>query len=429
MKRISITCFFQKMCLSPINIEYVDFFGDKQCRPVGCGKCYECLLQMQNMWKIRMIEESKCWKYCYFFTLTYSDDKLPINLVADYPCGRKIVGELRGKFKNDLLLDSCEEVLSTACKKDIQNWLKRFRTSYIRRRAKHLGCYVRDITSDKELYNRLKPRFSYFVTAEYAPDGEYVDRHGKLRRSSCRPHYHGLIFSDLPRREFAALFADWSKNYGFVKWSSVRPRNGAANVVSAPANYVAKYCAKGEFASRDKDVADEVIEKPWRLMSKGLGASYVEDKRNYHIPPRLKRQKFEDYVDILLDRKYYYDGQFKYKLPRYYIERLYYTRKMFFNEQYNPKTKAFQPVVTYRYVSANNVSLGMQAALQRRIDAADKQRFEVAKSSHPLWSDDQIFAYLDMCERISLEARRKVARDKLNRFYHDNARKNSSLMH
>lgn len=429
MKRISVTYYSLKMCLSPIYIEYVDFFGDRQCRPVGCGKCYECLLQLQNMWKIRMIEESKCWKYCYFFTLTYSDDKLPMNLVADYPCGREIIGELRGKFKKDLLLDSCEEVLSTACKKDIQKWLKRFRTSYIRRRAKHLGCYARDITSNKELYNRLKPRFSYFITAEYAPDGGYVDRHGKLRRSTCRPHYHGMLFTDIPRREISALFADWSNNYGFVKWSPVCPRNDAANAVSAPANYAAKYCAKGEFASRQKDVIDQVVETPWRLISKGLGASYVEDKRNYHIPPRLKRQKFEDYIDILLDRRYYYDGQFRYRLPRYYIERLYYTRKLFKNEKFNYKEKKMVIVDTYRYVSANKISLAMQAQLQCRIAAADKQRFEVVMSAHPLWSDDQIYSYLDKCERASVEARRNVARDKLNRFYHDNAQKNSSLMH
>lgn len=424
---ISVNFCFLIMCLRPIYIEYADFFGERQVRPVGCGKCFECLLQLQNMWKVRMIEESKDWNYCYFFTLTYAPENLPLNLVADYPDCREVVGELRGRAQADLLLDSYEEVLSTACKVDIQKWLKRFRTSYIRRKAKHFGCLVRDITSDKYLYDKFKPRFSYFITAEYAPDGEYVDRHGMLRRSTCRPHYHGMIFTDIPRRDMSLLFADWRQRFGFVKWSPIKPKNDASNFASAPANYTAKYCAKGEFASRAKDVDDGVIEKPWRLISKGLGASFIERQKHTYVPPR-KNMSVDEYVSLVLGRRYYFDGEFKYKLPRYYIERLYYTKKKFTNEIFNPKKKKVVVVDTYRYVATNWLSLAMQAELQRRIVASDKQRFEVAKASHPDWSDVEVFDYFKLCESLSLESRRKVARDKLNRFYKDNERKNPSLM-
>lgn len=427
MSLISVIYCSQTMCLRPIYIEYVDFFGERQSRPVGCGKCYECLLQLQNMWKVRMIEESKCWQYCYFFTLTYASENLPLNLVADYPQGCEVVGELRGRSKDDLLLDSCERVLSTACKADIQKWLKRFRTSYVRRKAKHLGMLVRDITSDKYLYDKLKPRFSYFITAEYAPDGQYVDRHGKLRRSTCRPHYHGMIFTDIPRRDISLLFADWRKRFGFVKWSPVRPKNDATNFASAPANYTAKYCAKGEFASRASDVEAGVIEKPWRLISKGLGSAFIEKNKNYYVPPR-RHMSLEDYVDFVLGRRYYFDGEFRYKLPRYYIERLYYTKKKFQNEIYDPKKKKMVVVDTYRYVASNLLSLSMQAELQRRILAADKQRFENLRATRPDLSDIEIYNILESGKQSTLEARRKAARDKLNRFYKDNERKNPSLM-
>ena len=225
------------MCLNTVPISYEDFLGRKQSIDVPCGKCVECQIDLQNSWKIRMIEESKVWKYAYYFTLTYNDDSLPLNVVATYPDSREIVGELRGKCKKHLLLHSFEQVVSTACKKDVQRWFKRFRTSYIRRRARHLGVYVKDITSDKCLYNQLKPRFSYFVTAEYAPEGEYVDRHGRVRRSSMRPHYHGILFTDISQNEISPLFSDWSNRYGFVNWSSVRSRQDSVNAASAPADY------------------------------------------------------------------------------------------------------------------------------------------------------------------------------------------------
>ena len=213
------------MCLNLSPLSYVDLDGEMQCINVPCGHCYECLLQYQNSWKIRMIEEAKVWKRAYFFTLTYAPENLPMNVVADYPEGREVVGELRGSGVGDLLLDSYETPLSTACKKDVQSWLKRFRTNYVRRKALALGLKVRDVTSDSSLYSSLKPRFTYFITAEYAPEGEYTDRHGKRRKSTQRPHYHGIIFTDIPRSGISLLFGDWTRRFGFVKWEQVRQRS------------------------------------------------------------------------------------------------------------------------------------------------------------------------------------------------------------
>lgn len=39
----------------------------------ACGKCYECRKQKANAWKIRMLEEQKEHKICYFVTLTIDD--------------------------------------------------------------------------------------------------------------------------------------------------------------------------------------------------------------------------------------------------------------------------------------------------------------------------------------------------------------------
>lgn len=44
--------------------------------PVGCGKCIQCRKQRAMSWRIRLSEEIKGEKYCYFVTLTYNEDSL-----------------------------------------------------------------------------------------------------------------------------------------------------------------------------------------------------------------------------------------------------------------------------------------------------------------------------------------------------------------
>lgn len=413
------------MCLCPSPLSYTDLDGEEQVIMIPCNTCYECLIQQQNSWKIRMIEEAKSWKYAYFFTLTYAPSKLPCNIVADFPEGREVVGECRGSVTSDLLLDSYEEVLSTACKKDVQDWLKRYRTSYVRRRAKSLGCYVRDITSNKELYDKCKPRFSYFITAEYAPDGYYTDRHGKLRRSTQRPHYHGILFTSIPQAEIMSLFGDWRKNYGFFQMSRVRQRNNSANAASSCANYCAKYCCKGSFSSRLDDILDGVIEKPWRLMSKGLGRSYL-DNASFHTA-RPYHMTFSDYVDRCIQNAFYFDGNFKYKLPRYYYERLFYTKTTQIRETYVSPEKGYKTSIVSRYVSKSALSVEMQVRIRNRSLLEYQQRFAELRSTRSDLTDDEIHFLLSDYERDSLEARRNAARDKLYTFYRDTDFRNNQI--
>lgn len=405
------------MCVNLSPLSYVDLDGEKQVVMIPCGWCAECLIQQQNSWKIRMIEEAKSWKYAYFFTLTYSPHKLPYNVVADFPEGREVVGECRGNSLDGLLLDSYESVLSTACKKDVQDWLKRFRTSYLRRRARSLGCYVRDITSDKELYDKCKARFSYFVTAEYAPDGYYTDRHGKLRRSTLRPHYHGIIFTSIPQAEIMRLFGDWRCHFGFFQMSRIRQRNNATNAASACADYCAKYCCKGSFSSRLEDIKDKVIEKPWRIMSKGLGRSYL-DNASFHtsIPYNMT---FSQYVDRCIENAFYFDGSFKYKLPRYYYERIFYTKTPQLREIFLGAEKGYKAQVVYRYISKSPLSVEMQVRLRNRALAECQQRFENFLSQNPHLSDEEAVVEFGSYERHSLKARDKAARDKLCKYYRE----------
>ena len=396
------------MCLRPIPVIFENQFGVRESIDAPCGKCIECVQRDQNDWKCRMIEESKNWPYCYFFTLTYRDSSLPVNIVD---CANGVIVD------STRLQDACGadyEIMSTACKKDVQDLLKRFRVSLVRQRAKELGYTMSYIKSDKLLYKRLKPNLKYFICAEYGPNGTH------------RPHYHGVIFTDVPQRYMSIMFADWHKRHGFVKWSRVVPRSDAVNACSAPANYVSKYCCKGEFASRVEDIEAGFIQKAWRISSKGLGASYVDKHRSYHIPSR-RGYTSEEYVQTLLDRRFYFDGSYKYHLPRYYIERLYYRKKTEIKPVYNYEKKKFEAKKIYRYVSTSPVQLKIKAALRELVDARYRQRIEEIRLAYPTYSDSEVYRKLAVLDRLSIEAREASLRSKLNRFYFDNSRKTPDL--
>ena len=153
------------MCLTPISLKTQDAFGLDVNQLVPCGKCLECLKDRQNSWKIRLVEEAREHKFVYFFTLTYNDDSVPFTTLPD---GTRV---------------------NHVSKYDVQLWIKRNRIKFER-------MLKRDID------------FKYFVTSEYGPN-------------TGRPHYHGIIFTDISPTYISAMFSDWSSSNGFVNFSSV----------------------------------------------------------------------------------------------------------------------------------------------------------------------------------------------------------------
>lgn len=398
------------MCLSPFPLIFENQFGERESVDAPCGKCLECVKEDQNSWKVRMIEESKDWPYCYFFTLTYRDTSLPVNVVDTYNCKIKT----RCRFCDDAADSYGYEVLSSGFKKDVQDWIKRFRTRYVRRKAYSLGMTVKDFKASSGLYTKLKPTLRYFICLEYGPNGTH------------RPHYHGCLFTNVSPRDIGILPADWFNHHGFVKWSRVRPRNDAANALSAPANYVSKYCCKGEFSSRTDDIEKGYIDKAWRLVSKGLGASYIARKRDYHLPPR-RGYKSQEYIDLVCNRRIYKDGEYKYKLPRYYQQRLYYARKKEIKSAFDPKARSFKAKTIYRYVPTTYISIQIKATLRKRALARSLEREAEIRALYPSYSDAEVYRELALLEVRSRVSRQKVIRSKLNRFYADNARKHPEL--
>lgn len=397
------------MCTRPIPIRYVNRFGIDSVVDAPCGKCFDCLRKYQNDWKVRAIEESKGWQHGYFFTLTYREDALPYFV----PGSDGSLTFYRGSDVRDLEFSS---KFSTVYPDDIKNHFKRWRSACFRKRAKELGITRKELETT-DTYRLCRPRFSYFLCSEYGPNG------------TRRPHYHGLLFTDLPRSYVALFFLDWKTRFGFYKMSKLVQRKDAVNKSSAAANYVAKYCSKGCLDSRLSDIHEGLCLPCFRYVSHGFGASYLDANRSHHIPKiKGSRSLSESYIDLVLSRCHYYDGKFKYSLPRYYYERLFYEKiKRPHRIAIDKDTKRETVRYCSRFAPHNSLCDKMSFRLRAISEARYRERFENVKFSYPSWSDSEIHLYLARCDKVSRENREKTVRNNLNKFYFENKLKNKEL--
>ena len=185
---------------------------------VNCGRCTACRSRKMQRWIAPLYREASCWKYSFFFTLTYNEQFLPkINLSYHH---------VEPQFKQDFY-DLCQQSkdfieLHKGCipycpSKDIQLFLKRLRENIFR--ATGQRC-----------------TFRYFIHSDYGS-------------TLFRPHWHGIIFTsnDYVASNIKSLvFQSWSlQNKSHTKRhtlgiSEVEPAFAAAKYVSAYINAIDK---------------------------------------------------------------------------------------------------------------------------------------------------------------------------------------------
>lgn len=271
------------MCLHPLVITYRErlnlnddikvYHPQKHSVLVTCGKCDECVKRYQNDWMIRNLMQFRETAFAVFFTLTYNERSVPINVDSD-------TGEL----------------YKTVCKRDLQLFLKRFR-EFRRKRG-------------------LSTNFKYFITSEYGP-------------TTLRPHYHGLLHG-IKLVDFMEFSSAWRKQYGFTMQRQIVSTD-LHNAMNS-ARYTAKYCAKGDFENPLVELCK--VEPTFHLISKGLGKCYLNDRtKSYHLaldfrPKRLPNGQYSDaYLEEVFKRSRVFVGNFGYHMPRFYREAIFEKRK------------------------------------------------------------------------------------------------------
>lgn len=396
--------------------------GRRRVIMVPCGKCVECLKARQNSWKLRICEESKNWKHFYFFTLTYNDENLPMNI--DYETG---------------------EYWSTNRKSDVQNWIKRLRESVSRNLGERMGL-------------------KYFVCSEYGP------------RGTRRPHYHGIFMTDVSYNELASQVNSWA-SLGYYEFKEIMPYDGPGDTMreqtSKVANYISKYCSKFGKCSRQEDIDAGHCSPEWSVMSKGIGDSYVFrmkhwhlcdidweseefplDGQMYYLCRSGYNSEFWKKVQLMIERSRVSDGDFTYNMPRYYKDRIYgkvirtdraastgeCSLKIAVGTEFQTESVplVYRPVsspVTYkvrtnkivRYNHENLLSVALNACLHWQHDARYNRDFIGWKESHPDVPDVTYHLWRQHCEEVGREARRIRSEAALSRFYTTNMFKNRKL--
>lgn len=182
-------------CLSPIIVDVQR--GQKQM--VKCGKCVACLnAKASRNQRLCELEQLGAFSYCYFVTLTYSDDYLPVMEIVpsdDYKdtyslldcCDRS---KRYGQYSDDVKITPKELAIinqktTTPTNKigyllyrDIELFNKRLR---------------------KQVKKHHNEELRYFVAGEYGP-------------KTLRPHWHIIYFSKTPLnvRGKKPIFTKWN---------------------------------------------------------------------------------------------------------------------------------------------------------------------------------------------------------------------------
>lgn len=361
------------MCFSPIQLFYTDSFGNDLTASAPCGKCLDCLKDKQNSIKIRILEESRNHLYTYFFTLTYRDETAP---KVEY-----------GK------------TYYTFSKRHIQDWIKRSRIGFSRLLKREISM-------------------KYFVCSEYGPN-------------TGRGHYHGVLMTSVSPSFIVKMFIDWRTKYGFFNYSRVDPRDFTHPEVSSGAfSYVAKYCCKIPvlFTPVEREINDlcvsGVLPKPFFLSSKGLGSSYVDNMYKYH---RALDKSRSSRVSVACDRAFYHFGTFKYKLPKYYKERLFFDKVEVGSKKFNTKTNEYEFKKVKRYKKVSSFSHQVSSEIRSRILADDQRKFDEFVQSYPDLSDSEISSLFARSQECAKKDRQNASFRKMSKFYNRNRFKSKKL--
>lgn len=252
------------MCLNPIQRSYVNYLGSRKSVSCACGHCLECAQKYQNDWSFRLSCESLYWKHVYFVTLTYDNENLPLRTISDTTYLASANESLtllpktksRVKFLNNnknehihnvLLGSQLGDLLPEVNKVDCQLYMKRLRESL------------------RIEYNEF---IKFFLCSEYGPN-------------TFRPHYHLLIYTNLAVGQISPFISTcW--DLGEVKYKEIEYDHSPDGDFSYVSGYVSKYVSKPA-VFESPWVNYGFVQKPFRLMSKGLGYRYVANIVNKYL--------------------------------------------------------------------------------------------------------------------------------------------------
>ena len=247
---------------------------------VGCGVCKACLLQRsQKFTQLCSIEEAD-HKYCVFFTLTYSDEFVPMA----HPVVDDVNGVVRFVSSCSRLHDDgqviCVDVNPKHCTKGYLGMLEQkthLQNAISYTSVREAQLFMKRLRKRVKKYSDEKLR--YYIVSEYGP-------------KTFRAHYHGMLFCD-DEQTYKAIAAClrpcWP--YGRIDYSLSRGKCASyvaryvnstyfvppflGNGSSKPFSLHSTYFAVGFYKSKKKEIYENAPERFVRI-GRVLGGKYVD---------------------------------------------------------------------------------------------------------------------------------------------------------
>lgn len=250
-------------CLNPQKI-YNKYLDKTIVAP--CGKCEACLLQRSAMSTLKCRLESEFYKYCYFITLTYNEDNIPLfhffpkQRVADGITLYEAVDTSLDTHYNGYVLGEIE-----ARDLDVLN---------LQAKSKHSGdiAYLRQ--RDVQLFMKRLRKYIKYEKVRYYCAGEYGPIH-------YRPHWHLLLwFNDEKTAQNLREVVSKAWRLGFIHVG----KSSGAKAASYVAGYVNSRCSV-------PSLFDLPETKSKSTHSTRLGEKIVQDSIE-----EVYEQEFRDFV-------------------------------------------------------------------------------------------------------------------------------------
>lgn len=235
-----------------------------------CNRCIGCMLERSRQWMLRASFEATYYppNSCWFVTLTYDDDHLPMR-EFDRPTEIELeTGEVL-KYETD------RSMLPVLEPRDLTLFIKRLR-SYFWRAYKIQGI-------------------KYLASGEYGSIG-------------ARPHYHLTLYGipDLtikPRSKLSSGFMDYQSPELDELWS--QGRVSVSPFSPETAGYVARYNLKKAYGFSDEEYERVGLVPEFFRVSHGLSSRYLDD----------------NYLELSKTDRVYFKGR-SFTLPRFYLRKL-----------------------------------------------------------------------------------------------------------
>lgn len=247
--------------------------------PVSCGRCPDCKRTRTKQWAFRMEQEEKVSSSCYFITLTWDTENIPINRIGQ------------------LTLEKSEKIITRTEWDPIGK--KFIEKSKYKKNPESVSAFIKRLRRYQLKAGNQQP-IRYYAVGEY---GEQFER----------PHYHIIIFNLIGAKRIGKLggYIQYEIPDVTKAWSKNKKPRGIIHIgegTGASASYCAKYIDKHCNIGRYK--GDERVPR-YSVMSKGIGKNYLtKDVEQYH-----KSDLTRTYV---INTKGH-----KVAMPKYYKERLY----------------------------------------------------------------------------------------------------------